>query len=175
MDRHLTELKRCGIGDCHLTANACQRCTGAVTAKGGPYLPQDTERGKSVAMPMGRPSKYDPAFCEAIIAAGEEGQTLAEMAATIGVDRSTLKDWTDQHPDFSRAVKIGLDRAQAWWERQGRVATFGGCDGFNATSYIFQMKNRFKEDWRDKVEQERTGEQTHIHEVRRVIVDGKDA
>lgn len=126
-------------------------------------------------MPAGRPSEYNPAYCETVIAAGDEGQTLAEMAATIGVNRATLKDWTERYPEFSSAVKTGLDRAQAWWERQGRVATFGGFDGFNATSYIFQMKNRFKEDWRDKVEQERTGEQTHIHEVRRVIVDGKDA
>lgn len=107
-------------------------------------------------MPAGRPSKYDPAMCERVIAAGEEGQTLAEMAATLGVDRATVADWREQHPEFSRAIKSGLDRAQAWWEAQGRVATFGGFDGFNATSYIFQMKNRFKEDWRDRKETDLT-------------------
>jgi hypothetical protein len=83
--------------------------------------------------------------------------TLAEMAAALGVDRATLRDWRETHDEFSRSVKRGLDLAQAWWERQGRVATFGGCDGFNATSYIFQMKNRFSEDWRDRHETEISG------------------
>lgn len=106
---------------------------------------------------VGRPSKYKPEFCAKVISCGEQGMTLAEMAADIGVDRSTINDWIGQHDEFSRAVKAGLDKAQAWWERQGRIATFGGCDGFNATSYIFQMKNRFKEDWRDKQEVEHAG------------------
>lgn len=108
-------------------------------------------------MSVGRPSKYKAEFCERVIKCGAEGMTLAEMADDLDIDRSTLSDWVDKHPDFSRAVKRGLEKAQAWWEKQGRIATFGGCDGFNATGYIFQMKNRFKEDWRDKVEQEHSG------------------
>ena len=99
---------------------------------------------------VGRPSKYDPAFCEAVINCGIEGMTLAEMADALDVDRATVADWREKHPAFSRAVNLGLEKAQAWWERQGRIATFGGYDGYNATSYIFQMKNRFREDWRDK-------------------------
>ena len=100
-------------------------------------------------MPAGRPSKYDPAMCETVIEAGSQGMTLAEMADAIGVDRATVKNWMEEHEEFFRAVKSGLDKAQAWWERKGREATFGAIDGYNATSYIFQMKNRFKEDWAD--------------------------
>jgi transposase len=111
-------------------------------------------------MPVGRPTKYDPAICDRVVELGREGFTLAEMAAELDIDRSTLSDWCEKHDEFSRAVKSGLDRAQAWWEKQGRIATFGGCDGFNATSYIFQMKNRFKEDWRDKVDNHTTGQTT---------------
>lgn len=103
-------------------------------------------------MPAGRPSKYDPAFCERVIELGAEGKTLAEMAADLDIDRSTFRAWANDKPEFYAAVKAGLDKAQGWWENNGRVATFGGFDGFNATSYIFQMKNRFKEDWRDKSE-----------------------
>lgn len=121
-------------------------------------------------MPAGRPSKYDPAFCDRVIEMGKEGKTLAEMADGLDIDRSTLTDWTEQHPEFSRAVKSGLDRAQAWWEKKGRIATFGGVDGYNATSYIFQMKNRFKEDWRDKQEREHSGH-VKTERVERVIVD----
>lgn len=117
--------------------------------------------------PGGRPTDYDPAMCEVVISCGDEGKTLAEMARAIGVDRSTLADWREQHPEFSRAVKEGLDRAQAWWEEKGRVATFGGFEGFNATSYIFQMKNRFREDWRDRHEVEHSGGL----KIERIVVD----
>lgn len=108
-------------------------------------------------MPAGRPSKYKPEFCERVIACGDEGMTLAEMARELDVSRETVRDWIDIHPEFSCAIKEGIARSQAWWEKQGRIATFGGIEGFNATSYIFQMKNRFREDWRDKHEVEHSG------------------
>ena len=113
--------------------------------------------GPELAMPAGRPSKYDPVFCDAVIEAGADGKTIAGMAEALDIDRETLNNWRDAHPEFSCAVKRGLQKAQAWWEEKGRVATFGGVDGFNATSYIFQMKNRFREDWSDTVKQEHTG------------------
>lgn len=108
-------------------------------------------------MPMGRPTKYDPAYCETVIAVGERGGSLTEMAQEIGVVRETLGDWRARHPDFSAAVNAGIQACQAWWERKGREATFGGCDGFNATAWIFNMKNRFRDDWRDKHEFEHQG------------------
>lgn len=94
----------------------------------------------------------------------------AEMAAALGIDRSTLNDWAEQHDEFSRALKAALDLSQAWWERQGRLATFGGFDGFNATSYIFQMKNRFRDEWNDKTQVDQTI-RTQVEEVRYTIVD----
>lgn len=103
-------------------------------------------------MPAGRPTKYKPEFCETVIECGEQGMGRAEMARELGIDRATLADWVSSKPEFSRAVKEALDASQAWWERKGRSATFGGEDGFNATSFIFNMKNRFPEDWRDKHE-----------------------
>ncbi len=66
-------------------------------------------------MPAGRPSKYDPSFCATVIAAGEQGKTLAGMAEELDVDRDTLNNWRDAHPEFFRAVKRGLQKAQAWW------------------------------------------------------------
>jgi len=108
-------------------------------------------------MSGGRPTKYDPAFCQTVIECGKQGMTLAEMADALNVNRATVNEWTQQHEEFSSAVKLGLEKALSWWERNGRTATFGSHPGFNATSYIFQMKNRFRDDWRDKVEQEHSG------------------
>ena len=101
-------------------------------------------------MPAGRPSKYDPAMCETVIQCGREGMGKAEMAAELDIAYSTFDLWTQEHPEFSEAVKHARLLSQAWWEKQGRSATFGATPGFNPTSYIFNMKNRFKDDWREK-------------------------
>lgn len=103
-------------------------------------------------MAGGRPTKYKKEFCDVVIAAGEDGETITGMAEACDVHRETLREWMDAHPEFSAAVKRGLQKSQVIWERIGRQATMGAIDNFNATSYIFNMKNRFKEDWRDKHE-----------------------
>lgn len=104
----------------------------------------------------GRPTKYDPAMCEQVITCGEDGMGKCEMAEELGIHYETFEAYQAEHPEFSEAVKAALRKSQAWWERKGRLATFD-AQGFNATSYIFNMKNRFKDDWRDKVEQEHSG------------------
>lgn len=108
-------------------------------------------------MPVGRKTKYKKEMCDQVIAFGQEGMSLVEMASELKVAWSTFALWRDKHPEFSEAVKEAVRESQAWWERQGRLATFGGVDGFNATSYIFNMKNRFRDDWSDKVINEHTG------------------
>jgi transposase len=107
--------------------------------------------------PGGRPTKYDPAMCEIVIQCGAEGKTLVGMADALNIHRDTLHEWRKSNPEFSDAIRFGLMKSQAWWEEKGRIATFGEVQGFSATAYIFQMKNRFAEDWRDTVKQEITG------------------
>jgi hypothetical protein len=97
----------------------------------------------------GRPSKYDPAYCELVIQLGEIGKSKAQCAAKIGVTRKTMDAWADKHPEFLYAIKASQDLALAWWEDQGQEGMFLGAKGFNATAFIFQVKNRFREDYRD--------------------------
>jgi hypothetical protein len=118
----------------------------------------------------GRPTDYEPDFCARVIDLGKTGASKAEMAAELGCARSTFALWEEAHAEFSEAVKAAIDLSQAWWEKNGRLATFGGTEGFNATSFIFNMKNRFPSDWKDKVEQEQSGKVSHYHEIRRTIV-----
>lgn len=108
---------------------------------------------------MGRPTIYDPTWMiETIIDVGKKGGSITEMGVAIGVyHRSTLYDWAQKHPDFNNALKAAAAYSQAWWEEQGRVATFGGYENFSAASYIFQMKNRFPNSWRDVRQNEVSG------------------
>lgn len=110
---------------------------------------------------MGRPSKFTESMCDRVIELGKTGAGRAEMASDIGISRETWNDWLDKESPrfneaFSDAVKVALYESQAWWERKGREATFDSKD-FSATSYIFQMKNRFKDDWADRTEHRHAG------------------
>lgn len=58
----------------------------------------------------------------------------------------------------------------------GRVSTFGGTEGFNATSYIFQMKNRFRAEWNDTIKSDHTSSDGSMtpQVVERIIIQAKD-
>ena len=93
--------------------------------------------------------KYDPKFCQLVIDIGERGGSLAEMAQECGVLRDTMMIWAKEIEPFGRAIQIAKQAAQVVWEKKGLDATFGKTPGFNATSYIFNMKNRFGHDYSD--------------------------
>lgn len=98
-------------------------------------------------MPGGRPSDYDPAYCEQAIEFLKEGYSLAAFAGHIGTTRQTVYNWTEKHPEFLDAVKTGQAGAVLWWERANKALAVGG-EG-NATSIIFGLKNRAADEWRD--------------------------
>lgn len=126
---------------------------------------------------VGRPTKYEPKMCDVVIKCGKEGMSKCEMALELDIAYDTFDRWQNQNKQFSEAVKEAMRHSQAWWERNGRMATFGGIDGFNATSYIFNMKNRFRDDWNDTVKNEHSGPEGGpiVQKIERVIVDPKEA
>jgi DNA-binding XRE family transcriptional regulator len=97
----------------------------------------------------GRPSSFEPIMCDLVIEMGKQGMSKTEMACELDISRDTFNEWSKQHESFSAAVKRAMLLSQAWWEKQGRTYTFSGGPMYNATSYIFQMKNRFREEWND--------------------------
>lgn len=100
-------------------------------------------------MTIGRPSLYDPAYCEGVIAFMNDGASLTAFAAEIGVARSTINEWMGAHPEFSEACARAKAKCAAWWEKQGRsIAQVGGGPGA-ATIVMFGMKNMGAEDWKD--------------------------
>jgi hypothetical protein len=115
---------------------------------------------------VGRPSKYDPSFCDLVLELGAQGKSRAQMAACLGIDRATLNDWCEKHEEFSRATKKALDLSLAWWEDAGQVNMTR--QGFNATAYIFQIKNRFRDDYRDVNHHEHAGRDGGPIETRQI-------
>ncbi len=104
---------------------------------------------------LGRPSTYDPSYCELVLELGAEGKSRAQIAAAIGVSRNTLTNWANSYADFATALTAAQDLALAWWENAGQQNMTRS--GFNATAFIFQVKNRFRDDYRDMSAHELTG------------------
>lgn len=98
--------------------------------------------GKKKQNKGGRPTDYREDFCARVIELGREGKSKAQIAAALDVSRDTVHEWTKKHPEFSDAIKRAEELALAWWEDAGQMGMMR--QGFNATAFIFQMKNRFR-------------------------------
>lgn len=115
-------------------------------------------------LPMGRPTDYLPDHCIKVIELMKEGASKAEVCLELDCSFQTFLTWQQKHPDFLEAVKRGLHLSKGKWEQIGRKAAFGTVENFNATAWIFNMKNRFgkaddfQEKWSDKQEVEHSGE-----------------
>lgn len=125
--------------------------------------------------PVGRPSKYDPAYCQQIIEHMEEGASIASFAAEISVARSTIQQWAEEHEEFSVAVKAAKAKCAAWWEvRLRNIAISGGGPGA-ATAVIFGLKNMAAEDWREKQEVEHSNPDGSLKPTTIQIIAAKTA
>lgn len=107
-------------------------------------------------MPAGRPSKYDPAYCEAVVEHMKDGASLTSFAASINVCRATINVWIGEHPDFLEAVSRAKAKCLAWWEKTARELAASGKG--NATACVFGLTNMAADgEWRNKQEHEHSG------------------
>ena len=95
-------------------------------------------------------AKYDEAFCELIIDMGKQGASDAEMAAACGITVQTLENWIEAHPPFLCAYGLSRTYAQAWWERQARMAAFSPSADTNASLIKHALDSRFPGYGRDQ-------------------------
>lgn len=101
-------------------------------------------------MPAGRPTKYRPEHCDTVIAVGETGGWLSEMAEACGVVRSQMDVWADAHPEFSEALTRAKQKAQAWFEREGREGL--RAEKFNSALWAKQMSARHRNEYTERKE-----------------------
>lgn len=119
-------------------------------------------------MPAGRPTDYDPAFCDKVIELGQTGASVAEMAFECGVSKQTIYDWSLKHEEFLDAFTRGRLASQVWWERKGRTGMEKSAQEFQASIWSRSMAARFPEDWREVKGTELTGKDGGPVEVTKV-------
>jgi len=105
---------------------------------------------------MGRPTDYKSEYCEELIQHMAEGFSFESFAGKVRASKQTIYDWLDAHPEFLDAKKEAFEQSRLFWESVGINLTTGKLNG-NPTTWIFNMKNRFKQEWRDKQEVEQSG------------------
>ena len=102
--------------------------------------------------PVGRPSKYNPAYCEQVIDVCREGYSLTGFAGKIGVSRECLTKWGQEYPEFLLALKRAKAAAAYGIETDAnRVRKVGGGPGA-ASMCTFQLKNFASDDYADRQE-----------------------
>lgn len=111
-----------------------------------------TEKKKD---PRGRPTKYKPEFCDLVIEIGAEGGWMCEMAEACDVHRTALRHWIKEHPEFAEAMERAKQKAQAWFERTGRLGLT--ADRFNHSLWAKQMSARHPTEYSEKQRLEHTG------------------
>jgi len=141
-----------------------------------PQVDQPKEKRKyNYTMKTGRPTKYKPEYCQDIIdyfdkplVTQGKKQTvvgvrvvdlkcdvvqpplfLCDYAKKIGVETSTLWEWGQTYPEFSKALKRVDELQERMFVAQGSVG--------NYTPYITGLVLRNKHGWRDKVDHSLTG------------------
>lgn len=97
-------------------------------------------------------SDYRPEYCETAANVLANGESLAAVCAELDICRSTLYKWRDQFPDFANALNRGLQKAQRKWESIGMSGVQGDYEKFSASPWIFTMKNRFRDDYKEEKE-----------------------
>ena len=126
-------------------------------------------------MPGGRPTKYKPEYAEQAAKLCKLGATDAQMADFFEVSISTVALWKVNHQEFSDAINIPKEiadtkveqslyrRAMGYEHDEVDIRVVNGeivetpirkYYPPDTSAMIFWLKNRKKEEWRDKVEQE---------------------
>ena len=98
------------------------------------------------AYPPGRPCKYEPEMDKIVIDLMSQGASKIEVAATLGISKSTLYEWLEKVPGFSAVIERGEMLSQQWWEREGRLSLRD--KEFNGSLWYMNMKNRHG--WKDR-------------------------
>ena len=123
-------------------------------------------------MPAGRPTDYDPAHCDRVVAMGIEGKSRAQMAAALDICYATWQNWEKAHPEFLAATTRARIHAQAYWE--GRAHAGMENREFNASLWSKSMAARFPDDYSDRQKHEHSGPNggaLQVETIKRVIVD----
>ena len=119
-----------------------------VTKKVSKRKPKGTTKKIMVEVEVpiyGRPSKYDPKFCDTVRYMMSKGYSQEACSGEIGVSYSTFNLWKEKHQDFSEATAIGMQKARLFFDKVmvNHITHSKNGQQINGQVYALNMKNRF--------------------------------
>ncbi len=96
----------------------------------------------------GRPTKYDPKYCEMLVEHRRAGYSYESFGAVIGTTRVTLYNWEKEYPEFLYAKKRAKEASLKTLESLGLSLASGKIKG-NPAAWIFIMKNHHSDLYRE--------------------------
>ncbi len=109
-----------------------------------------TAEGAEPKVKTGRPTKYDPAYCDQVVEWGKQGKSGEWIACEIGVIYETMLNWSKEHPAFFEALTLAKQYELRWWEDAGQQHLT--TTGFSAAGWSRSMAARFPKKWREKTQ-----------------------
>ncbi len=97
-----------------------------------------------------------------------DGLTYEQIANNMGIDVTTLREWRKKEPTISTTLKKGKEVVDFEVENALLKSALEG----NVTAQIFWLKNRKKEQWREK--QEYTNDQ-ELEKLDKLLEEQKNA
>jgi transposase-like protein len=109
--------------------------------------------------PVGRPSLYDPVYCEKVIELGKLGKSIEQIASNLGIGTRTLFSWKDAHEEFRHALDEAKEYELDWWENiaQNMMIESKEGDKLNSSIWSRSMSARFPKKYRESTKTEITG------------------
>lgn len=111
-------------------------------------------------------TKYLPEYNTEVVRLGSEGLSQTQMAAHFKVTQPTLRSWTKTNEEFKEALDMAVTLAEAFWERIGQQGTRGMLPKFVPVSWIYMMKCRYKDNWK-----ENTDTRVELHNTVKSLTD----
>lgn len=96
-----------------------------------------------------------------VLAMYADGAADAEIRVTLAISTDLWYRYMKEEQKFAKTIKEGRERSYAWWLKKGRKGI--DAEKFNATPWVFNMKNRFK--WTDRKDVTTKGEALTISDV----------
>ena len=108
---------------------------------------------------LGRPSKYDPAYCDAILDLGKEGLSKWQICSRLNIGIHNMNAWEGAHEDFRAALEQARLDALAYWEDLAHyhIREAPGGVKLNTGLWSRSMAARFPEQYRENSKLEVTG------------------
>jgi hypothetical protein len=126
---------------------------------------KSTKTTDEVRRSVGRPSKYEPWMCDAVITVGEDGGHIYDMCKAIDVASfETFYNWIKTYPDFGKAVSKAKLASITWWLRVNKGIALGEIKG-NHSAVMAILKNKDTMHFNAEENTTKTVNVTHSHVI----------